>query len=167
MPAATVAGVAERDGRMTIGELAAASSIPETSLRFYERRGLIDPPERVGGKRRYDPSILVRLMVIRFCRVAGLSLDEIAVVLDDDSPGRSATKAIAARRMDEIDGHLAELRLAHRMMAAAHACTCPSVERCACGAMAPVVAEVRALRSSGTAPGTTTDGRRVPPRRPT
>ncbi|QGG96781.1 MerR family transcriptional regulator [Actinomarinicola tropica] len=159
--------MADRRGRLTIGELAAVSGIPTTSLRFYERRGLLPAPERVGGKRRYDPTIVMRLMVIRFCRVAGLPLDEIAQVLDDESPGRAATKDIAERRIAEIDRHVAELQLARRMMVAAHACTCPSVEVCGCGAMAPVIEEVRALRSSGTAPGTTTDGRPAPPRRPT
>ena len=90
MTADTAAG-----GTMSIGEVARRSDTPITTLRYYERRGLIDPPLRVAGQRRYVRSVLMWLMVIRFCRVAGLSLDDIAVVLGDRSPGRIDTKRVA------------------------------------------------------------------------
>ncbi|MDJ0768996.1 MAG: MerR family transcriptional regulator [Ilumatobacter sp.] len=131
-------------GRLSIGELAQLSTTPITTLRYYEQRGLIEPPEREGGKRRYRPDVLMRLMVIRFCRVAGLSLDEIAEVVTDASPERQRTREIARQRVAAIDEQIERLGLARDMMAASIVCTCPSVERCDCGAMEPVIQRLQA-----------------------
>ena len=131
------------DDVMTIGQVAASSGTPATTLRYYERRGLIDAPDRIGGQRRYPPAVLRRLMLIRFCRIAGLSLDDIGLVVADTSPGRAATKQVAARQLEAIDAQLDELRLARRMMAAASSCSCDDVEDCSCGAMPAVLDELR------------------------
>jgi DNA-binding transcriptional MerR regulator len=128
---------------MSIGEIAELSGVPITTLRYYERRGLIDPPARISGQRRFEPSVLVRLMVIRFCRIAGLRLDDIAVVVADRSPGRAMTRDVARRQIEAIDAQIDELAMARRMMASTLACTCPTVDRCDCGAMDDVVADLR------------------------
>jgi DNA-binding transcriptional MerR regulator len=133
--------------RLSIGAVARLTDTPITTLRFYERRGLLDPPPRSGGQRRYEPAVLMRLMVIRFCRVAGLSIDDIAAVVADASPGRSATRAIARRQLDRIDAQLEQLALARRMMDAVLACSCATIERCECGAMDGVTAELRAIQN--------------------
>ena len=124
---------------LSIGAVASSSGVPITTLRYYERRGLIDEPERQGGQRRYQPDVLVRLMVIRFCRIAGLDLDDIAKVVNDDSSDQATTKAIAAEHLNAIDRQMEQLTMAKAMMEAALACSCASVERCTCGAMAPVI----------------------------
>lgn len=140
----------ERDDRtdrarlMTIGELASTTGIAATALRYYEQRGLLEPVVRVGGQRRYDASSVARLMVITFCRFAGLSLDDIAQIVNDDSPGRSTTRRIAARQVDSVDEQIARLQLAKQMMQAAANCTCATPESCECGVMAPVIARLRA-----------------------
>ncbi len=121
--------------RLTIGQVAEITGVPITTLRFYEKRGLIDPPARENGQRRYDRSVLMRLMVIQFCQVAGLKLEEIVAVLDDETPGRRATKSIAADRISAIDDQMTQLALARHMMRSAIRCCCESVEDCGCGAM--------------------------------
>ncbi len=144
---------------LTIGQLAGLSSTPITTLRYYERKGLLDPPERVSGQRRYDPAVLMRLMVIRFCKSAGLSLDEIGAVLRDHSPGRTVTKEIAAQRIAAIDEQVAELEIARMLMTSAISCRCQSVEECRCGAMDEAVAVLveRALVEDGVRRETTPD----------
>ena len=82
---------------------------------------------------------MMRLMVVRFCRIAGLSLEEIAEVVQDATPNRRRTREIARQRVDSIDEQIVRLGLARDMMVAAIECRCPSVESCSCGAMAPVV----------------------------
>ena len=133
------------EGLLAIGELSTLSRVPATTLRYYEKCGLLEPPVRIGGQRRYDPSVVGRLMVIRFCRVAGLGLEEIATVLGDESPGRSATKDLARAHIRSIDDQVTKLQMARRMMEAAVNCVCPTIETCACGAMDDVVAELRAF----------------------
>jgi DNA-binding transcriptional MerR regulator len=128
---------------LTIGQVAELSGIPATTLRYYEQRGLIDAPGRVGGQRRFRPSVLRRLMVIKFCRIAGLSLDDIAIVVADRSTDRRVTKQIAAEQLASIDQQLLELSLARRMMHAASNCTCATVDDCQCGSMSPVLAELQ------------------------
>lgn len=46
-------------------------------VRYYERIGLLPPPERVSGQRCYDEMVLRRLAVIAVAQRAGLSLQEI------------------------------------------------------------------------------------------
>lgn len=128
---------------MTIGHVASLSGTPATTLRYYERRGLIEAPSRVGGQRRYDASVLQRLMMIKFCRIAGLTLDHIDQVITDRSPGHALTKQLAHQQLEAIDRQLEELLLARRMMQAVAECSCENVEACACGAMEPVIAELR------------------------
>ncbi|MGI9596952.1 MAG: MerR family transcriptional regulator, partial [Acidimicrobiales bacterium] len=134
----------QRSALLSIGQLAELSSVPITTLRFYEKRGLIDPPLRENGQRRYEPSVVMRLMVIQFCQVAGLKLDEILVVLGDASEGRRATKEIAASRIVAIDEQVEQLALARLMMESAIRCRCSSVESCSCGAMDESVARLLA-----------------------
>jgi DNA-binding transcriptional MerR regulator len=42
------------DHLLTIGELAKRSRTPATTIRYYEREGLLPAPERLNGRRRYD-----------------------------------------------------------------------------------------------------------------
>lgn len=134
---------AERESLMTIGQIARISGTPATTLRYYERRGLIDAPTRVGGQRRYEASVLQRLMIIKFCRIAGLSLDDVEIVIDDQSPSRATTKDLARRQLAVIDDQLLELQLAQRMMRAVIECECGEVDACTCGSMTPVITELR------------------------
>jgi hypothetical protein len=46
---------------LAIGELAAQAGMSTSRLRYYERRGLIAPPPREAGRRRYHPTVLRRL----------------------------------------------------------------------------------------------------------
>lgn len=128
---------------MTIGEVARLSGVPITTLRYYESVGLIPPPRRQGGQRRYEPSILMRLMVIRFGKIAGLSVPDIAAVLDDATPGRPVMKRIVEAHLVTIDAQVVRLDLARRMLMATLACSCDDVADCTCGALGPVIADLR------------------------
>jgi MerR family transcriptional regulator, redox-sensitive transcriptional activator SoxR len=128
---------------MSIGEVSQLTRVPITTLRYYESVGLIPAPQRQGGQRRYDSSVLMRLMVIRFGKIAGLSVTDIAAVLDDATPGRSVMKQIVEAHLVTIDEQVVRLGLARRMLTAAVACVCDDLANCACGALGPVVAELR------------------------
>ena len=86
-------------------------------------------------------------MVIKFCRFAGLTLDEVATVLDDRTPDRAATREVTALHAERIEEQIQRLRLAKAMMTAASQCRCPTVERCDCGALAPVISRMRRFLS--------------------
>lgn len=68
---------------MRIGEVADAERVSAQTIRFYERKGLLPQPRRgPNGYREYDGSTLNQLRFIRGAQSAGLSLVEIASILD-------------------------------------------------------------------------------------
>lgn len=118
---------------LTIGEVARRADVPPTTLRYYERVGLLASPVRVGGQRRYDESVLARLEVIRMCKLAGFSLDEMVLLFTDSAPGRQASRALAEAKLVEIDSRIASLVSARQVIEWGMACTCPSINDCQCG----------------------------------
>jgi DNA-binding transcriptional MerR regulator len=118
---------------LTIGELALQADVAATTLRYYERIGLIKPPARVGGQRRYDNSIIARLDVIRLCKAAGFGLDEIQLLFADEAPGRPVSHTLAETKLAEIDERIAELQRARKIVEWGMRCTCPSIDDCTCG----------------------------------
>ncbi|BBX36917.1 MerR family transcriptional regulator [Mycolicibacterium mageritense] len=113
--------------------MARRAGVAQTTLRYYEQLGLLPAPGRVGGQRRYQESVLVRLEVIRLCKAAGFALDDIAVLMDDDTPGRPAARALAQAKLSEIDEQMTALTRARAIIEWGMQCTCPSIDACTCG----------------------------------
>lgn len=68
---------------MKIGELSERSGVSHRTIHYYERLSLLAPTEREGaGYRYYDETALKRLEKIAVLKRLGLSLDEIAAVID-------------------------------------------------------------------------------------
>ena len=64
---------------LTIGQVAHRAGIGVETVRFYERRGLIEePPRTVSGYRQYHEDVVARLRFIRRAKELGFSLKEIA-----------------------------------------------------------------------------------------
>ncbi|MEM6110445.1 MerR family transcriptional regulator [Mycobacterium sp. 050272] len=107
---------------LTIGYGARRADIAPTTLRYYEKIGLLAPPSRAGRQRRYDDAVLSRLEVIGLCKAAGFTLDEIAILLDDDAPGRTASREFAQAKLTEIDSQMVTLARARETIEWAMAC---------------------------------------------
>jgi MerR family redox-sensitive transcriptional activator SoxR len=118
---------------LTIGEVAREAGVAATALRYYEQIGLVPPPARVRGQRRYDDSVLTRLEVIGLCKTAGFSLEEIRVLFADDAPGRPTSGALAKAKLAEIDAQMEALARARAVIEWGMRCTCPSIDACTCG----------------------------------
>ncbi|MEM6107819.1 MerR family transcriptional regulator [Mycobacterium sp. 050272] len=118
---------------LTIGDVARETGVAATTLRYYEQIGLLPSPARLSGRRRYDDSILARLEVIRLCKSAGFTLEEIQLLFADDAPGRPASRALAQAKLAEIDDQIASLARARAVIEWGMSCTCPSIDACTCG----------------------------------
>ena len=118
---------------LTIGELARRGGVAATTLRYYEQIALLPPPVRVSGRRRYSEAVLRRLEVIRLCKAAGFTLDEIALLFADETQGRPLSRALAQGKLVEIDARMAELARARDIIEWGMACSCPSIDACSCG----------------------------------
>jgi MerR family redox-sensitive transcriptional activator SoxR len=118
---------------LPIGEVARASGKAASSIRYYERIGLIPAPRRVSGQRRYPPAVLRTLAVIDTAQRAGLSLDEIRPLVAA-APGDPAVsqrlRQAAAGRLPEVRALIERAGQARRWLEAAAGCTCPSLDDC-------------------------------------
>jgi MerR family redox-sensitive transcriptional activator SoxR len=118
---------------LLIGDVARASGKAASAIRYYERIGLIPAPERVSGRRRYPRAVLRILTVIGTAQRAGLTLDEIRLLLAA-SPGDPAVserlRLVAARKLAELRALIERAELAGRWLEAAADCACPSLDDC-------------------------------------
>jgi MerR family mercuric resistance operon transcriptional regulator len=99
---------------MTIAGLAKAGGVGVETVRFYQRRGLLDVPGKsggnalVGGIRRYGREDVRKLRFIRAAQAAGFTLDQIGELLSlDASEDRPRARELAA-----LDAKIAELKTA-------------------------------------------------------
>lgn len=98
---------------LTIGKLAAAGGVGVETIRFYQRRGLIETPPRDGGMRRYSRKDVRRLKFIRQAQTAGFTLQEIKELLAlDESADRERARELATSRLATLDTKIADLQRA-------------------------------------------------------
>ncbi|MEV4158426.1 heavy metal-responsive transcriptional regulator [Nocardia salmonicida] len=98
---------------MKIGELAAASGLIPTTIRFYESQGLMPEPDRTpSGYRDYTDEHLTRLQFIRRAQTAGLSLREAGEILAIHDGGEQPcrhVREVLATRLDQVRAQIREL----------------------------------------------------------
>lgn len=99
--------------RYAIGDLARATGVKATTIRWYEQEGWLPAPARTeGGHRAYGPSHLRRLGFIRHARELGFESAAIRALLDlADQPQADCTRAhaLATLHIAEIDARLRRL----------------------------------------------------------
>jgi DNA-binding transcriptional MerR regulator len=105
---------------MTIGEMAARAHVATSTVRYYERRGLLNPDARQSGQRRYEAGTLRRLVFIGMMQDMGLSLDEVSGILN--AATAAEWKPIAGQRLTALDEQIAQLQHARALLAAALWC---------------------------------------------
>lgn len=97
---------------LTISKLADAAGVNVETIRFYQRRGLLDEPAKpLGGIRRYAQGDVARVQFIKAAQRIGFTLDEIAQLLRlDDGMHCSEARAIAAHKLDQVRERRADLQ---------------------------------------------------------
>ena len=122
-----------REHSMKIGELAHRAGLNASAIRYYEKLGLLAPPHRSGGQRRYSHDALDRVLLIRFAGEMGFSLPEIRLFLSglrDNAPVGPRWKKLAARKLSELEASIARsLRLKTLLQNLQH-CRCASLKQC-------------------------------------
>ncbi len=93
---------------LTIGELARASGLSASALRFYDREGVLVPADvdALTGYRRYAERQLRPARLIASLRRVGMPLAEVSVVLEQDARGevQAARDVVAAHEQRLVDG---------------------------------------------------------------
>ncbi len=99
---------------MTIGRVARGAGVGVETIRFYERRGLIEQPPKpaFGGFRVYSDAIVGRVRFIRQAQVLGFSLREIDDLLSlraDPAADSEDVRTRATAKLAEVNRKITEL----------------------------------------------------------
>ena len=96
---------------LTIGVLAEAAGVNVETIRFYQRKGLMQEPDRpLGGIRRYGETDRGRVRFIKSAQRLGFSLDEIAELLRlEDGAHCQEASSLATRKLVDVRERLADL----------------------------------------------------------
>ncbi|MGH9457814.1 MAG: MerR family DNA-binding protein [Thermoanaerobaculia bacterium] len=105
---------------MTISELAAAAGVGVETVRFYERKRLIERPARPArGFRRYDEQTARRIRFIRQAQELGFTLAEVRQLLDlrlDPRRSCADVKVEAEAKIVDIDAKIEALGVMRRAL---------------------------------------------------
>jgi len=119
---------------LTIGEVARRAGVATSSIRYYERRGLLPEPERVRGQRRYDTAVLGKLGFIGVAQSAGFRLREIKELIDgvDSADGMGEQmRSLSSQKLDEVEALLERTKAMKGWLEVAKECGCATPAECA------------------------------------
>ncbi|HEV3387622.1 MAG TPA: MerR family transcriptional regulator [Solirubrobacteraceae bacterium] len=120
------------DGKqLAIGEVADRAGMSASRIRYYEARGVLPAPERVGGKRRYDQDVLRRLAIIDAAQRVGFGLDEIRDLLASrDELAHERLRELALAKLPELDELIERAASVRRLLEFCSDCDCDSIDVC-------------------------------------
>lgn len=98
---------------LTIAGLAHAGGVDVETVRSYQRRGLLETPERLDGivVQRYGEQDVHRLRFIRSAQAVGFTLEQIAELIRlDVADGRTRARELARECITALDAKIAELK---------------------------------------------------------
>jgi MerR family mercuric resistance operon transcriptional regulator len=102
---------------LTISGLARDGGVGVETVRYYQRRGLLETPSDAGGVRRYGEADRRRLRFIRSAQTAGFTLEQIGELLAlDAGQDRAGARQLAEARLAELDARIAELETAREAL---------------------------------------------------
>jgi len=119
---------------LTIGEVARRAGVATSSIRYYERIGLLPEPDRLGGQRRYEVDVLGKLGFIGVAQSAGFKLREIKELIDgvDGADGLGEPmRSLSAQKLDDIEALLARTKAMKGWLEVAQECGCATPQECA------------------------------------
>ncbi|MFG2004210.1 MerR family transcriptional regulator [Spirillospora sp. NPDC048911] len=128
-------------GGLRSGQVAAAAGVNLQTLRYYERRGLLQEPDRTpGGHRLYPAEAVTLLRVIKTAQRLGFTLDEVGELLEaaahrhrpsgDELPATGLAERAAAK-LAEVEAKIADLGIIADTLRQALAAGCDDLVACA------------------------------------
>jgi DNA-binding transcriptional MerR regulator len=131
MPEHTAAG---NGGLLTIGQLARETGVPDSTIRFWERKGLLAPTLRQGGQRRYAPSAIATVAMLRLCQETGFTLADIRRLRDERAVTPRSWRRLVREKLTDVERQITALEHARELLTHALRCrhddilTCPSFQ---------------------------------------
>ena len=105
-------------GQLTIGRLAGAAGVNVETIRYYQRRGLLEePPKPLGGQRRYAAAAAKRVRFIKRAQELGFTLAEVEGLLRlDDGQSCRETRLLAEQKLAVIERRITDLARMRRLL---------------------------------------------------
>ena len=120
--------------QLTVGEVAARSGVPVSTLHFYEAQGLIRSWRNRGNQRRYPREVLRRVAVIKVAQRTGIPLAEIRTALaalpDERTPTADDWRRLSSRWRADLDDRIARLMRLRSQLDGCIGCGCLSLGVC-------------------------------------
>ncbi|MEO8328809.1 MAG: MerR family transcriptional regulator [Candidatus Nanopelagicales bacterium] len=124
------------------GQVAEAVGVNVETLRYYERRGIIEEPDRsLGGHRLYPQETVTALRVIKAAQSLGFTLDEVAELLEAGRHHHGPESGLASRtaaKLAEVDQKIATLMVIRTSLIAARDAGCDDLVQCAKSDCCPI-----------------------------
>jgi MerR family redox-sensitive transcriptional activator SoxR len=118
---------------MAISEVARVFGLRTSAIRYYEQIGILPPPMRKNGKRRYDNSVLFRLAVVQRARETGFTLEEIRELFFGFPPGTRPPKRwhqLSQRKIAEPLKQMNRLKQMETLLKRMENCRCDALDEC-------------------------------------
>ena len=98
-------------GELTIGKLAQRAGVNVETIRYYQRRGLLDEPDKpLGGHRRYSVDVAKRVRFVKRAQQLGFTLEEVkGLLLIEDDQNCRKTRLLAERKLTLIEERIDDL----------------------------------------------------------
>src|SRR5436190_7470705 len=118
---------------LAISDVARVFGLRTSAIRYYEQIGILPPPARKNGQRRYEKSALFRLAVVQRAQEAGFTLDEIRELFFGF---RAATRPprrwheLSERKIAEIQLRMKRLKIMQMLLKQMQDCQCDALEEC-------------------------------------
>jgi len=113
--------------RWSVGDVAGRFGMPTNVLRHWESVGLLTPERDAAGRRRYGEDDVVRVAVILRSKASGMSLEQIAHLLERDMAGRHE---VLQEHLDDLDRRMAEMQRSKAMTEHALRCSAHDISTC-------------------------------------
>jgi len=106
------------DEQLTIGRLAESSGVNVETIRYYQRRGLLEEPSKpLGGYRRYAPAAAHRVRFIKRAQQLGFTLEEVSGLLQlEDGRSCRETRLLAEHKLEVIEERIRDLSRIRRLL---------------------------------------------------
>jgi DNA-binding transcriptional MerR regulator len=121
-------------GLLTIGQLARETGVPDSTIRFWERKGLLAPTLRQGGQRRYALSAIATVAMLRLCQETGFSLADIRRLRDERAVTPRSWRRLVQEKLADVERQITALDHARELLTHALRCrhddilACPSFQ---------------------------------------
>jgi len=103
---------------MKIGKVAETLGIPASTIRFYERKGLIKKQSRISGAREFNSDSILALRFVQLAQKAGFTIDEMKLLLENYTQNSDVTamwRLRATEKRREVQAQMADLQLRVQM----------------------------------------------------